>query len=331
MNLAWLRQWRSKPAPPDFNTATSTDIYYCYRLLLNREPDEAGWQYWQQMVNQYKVPLPLLVAGFANGSEFKQLQNRLNQPQLVELSKFKMMVRLNDFFIGATIARERAYEPAVTQELSRWLQPGDTFVDIGANIGYFSLLAAHLVGPSGAVYSFEPNPDNCALLRQSLAENGFEQVTLYPYAVAETAVTLFFSDGGADSNGRLLQNHEVRDPNNGRQVQCVRLDDALPPLPQLKLIKMDIEGAEPRAWQGMQQTLKQHRPILIFEFSPELIQATSQCQASDFLTQVANLYDLFVLYRDGRKSPTPQSSAQILAELSTSGLTHFDLVGYPRS
>lgn len=331
--MAFTWPWKKKTALPSLapDVATETDIYYCYRLLLNREPDEAGWRYWQQLVNQYHIPLSMLVNGFVNGSEFKALQNKLNQPQLIELPHFKMMVRLNDFFIGATIAKQKTYEPAVSDLLTQLLHPGNTFVDIGANIGYFSLLAAHLVGPSGAVYSFEPNPHNCELLRQSAAHNGFDNIHLQPYAIAETAVTLFFSEGGADSNGRLLHNHEVRDPALQWQVQAARLDELLPPLDAIHLIKMDIEGAEPRAWQGMHHTLDTYRPILVFECSPTLIQETSQCQAIDFLAEVERRYELFVLYRDGRRSPTAQSSRDILQELATSGLPHFDLLAYPRA
>src|SRR5690606_15185214 len=96
------------------------------------------------------------------------------------------------------------YEPHVTAEVRRLLQPGMTFVDVGANIGYFALLAASLVGAQGKVIAFEPNLENCELLRRSIAANGFDDfVHVHPYAVAEKA-QFFTLDVGTSSNGRII-------------------------------------------------------------------------------------------------------------------------------
>lgn len=130
------------------------------------------------LTNQYN--LEQLVDIFLKSTEFQNQQERAARPILVELEGFKLYVRRNDFFIGAVIAEERRYEPHVNDELSNLLREGDVFVDIGANIGYFTLMGASLVGPNGYVYAFEPHPDNCKSIQMSLDANLYKNVTVYP-------------------------------------------------------------------------------------------------------------------------------------------------------
>lgn len=324
--------WRRiKPNPSiDFNKATDEDVYYCYRLLLNREPDELGLAYWSDLVNHYEVPLQFVVDGFVHSHEFKALQAERNRPELIKLPDFKMYVRANDFFVGATIARERQYESYVARELRQLLSPGTTFVDIGANIGYFSLLAAVLINPQGRVIAFEPKPDNCELLRLSIAENDFDNIEVHIKAVADKAGTLSFSSGGADSNGRIMNDSEVASqPFPLPTVEAVTLDEALGDLDHIDVVKMDIEGAEPRALEGMGEIIKKHRPIIITEFSPELIKVTSCVAPESFLASLQEHYHLHILNRFTEKSREPQSIQDIMKAQAESGMTHLDLVAYP--
>jgi FkbM family methyltransferase len=85
----------------------------------------------------------------------------------------------------------RAWEPEMTEEFRRRVKPGMTLADIGANVGYYTILASRLVGPTGKVLAFEPDEDNLAYLRKNLAENGCGNVQVYPFAVGA-------KDGEAD-------------------------------------------------------------------------------------------------------------------------------------
>ena len=120
-------------------------------------------------------------------------------PVLLKLSSFKMYVRLDDWAIGARIAVNRVYEKHVTQEMLRWLKPGVVLVDIGANIGYYTLLAATHLGDTGKIIAFEPSEESCDLLKMSIEKNGFKNVAIYAKAVADiNGVVGFRMD---DSNG----------------------------------------------------------------------------------------------------------------------------------
>jgi len=315
-----------------FKKATVEDLYYCYRLILQREPDDVGWNDWHKLIINHNISIQMLVDGFLYSDEFKKLQEENFKPRLVELDDFNIYIRKNDFFIGAVIANTKNYEPYVTNEIRQLLKPDMVFIDIGANIGYFSLLAAALVGPTGKVYAFEPNPDNCRMFEMSIKANGFENIQLFPYAVAEQKQQFNLDVGGTNSNGRIIDFSPNAVPGQATPmlIEAVTLDDTLPDLDRVDVIKLDIEGAEPRAWQGMQQIVKRFRPILVFEFSPELIPITSHVTAESFLEQIISQnYDLYILERTKDKSTQPQTKQQIMEAHTNSGLTHLDLVAVP--
>jgi FkbM family methyltransferase len=209
-----------------------------------------------------------------------------------------------------------------------------TFVDVGANIGYFALMAATLVGPQGKVIAFEPNLDNCELFRRSIAASGFtEYVHLHPYAAAEKAQTFVLDVGGSDSNGRIIDYsaEAVSGINPPRTIEAVALDEVLADEARIDVVKMDIEGAEPRAIQGMQQVIGKHRPIFLLEFSPFMIQVTSHVDPADFLDEwVALDYELLILPEAGELSAEAQSPAAILEIANQPERSHVDLVVRPK-
>lgn len=166
------------------------------------------------------------------------------------------------------------YELDTARVLRKILRPGDVFVDAGANIGYFSLLAAKRVGSGGLVHAFEPQPDNRRRLAEHVASNGFSGIIeIHP-------VALFNRHGTIE-----LHTFESPEANHGQStffagggmvtrkvtVETVRLDDYLPAVVP-RLVKIDIEGAEPYAIEGMSGILRAHRPALIVELSPTTLE-----------------------------------------------------------
>jgi FkbM family methyltransferase len=319
-------------SPEQFYQATPEDIYYCYRLLLKREPTAEEYQHWLNQLNRLQLTLDMLTHEFLHGNEFLERQEQLGRPYLVDLGGFKLYVRLDDFFTGAVIARVHAYEPHVTAQVKRLLQPGDFFVDIGANVGHFSMLAAHLVGPEGTVIAFEPLPANCELIRLSMAENQFDNIRLYPYAVAEQAKMIEMLAEGTQSNARLAQADDIgRKGARKWPIEAVVLDDFLAGVPRIDLVKLDIEGAEPRAWRGMKELIQSHRPYVITEFFPDFIRRTSQIRPQSFLEMLQqDGYDLFVLASAEELPAKANSISEIMAVYQESGWSHLDLFGCPR-
>jgi FkbM family methyltransferase len=149
------------------------------------------------------------------------------------------------------------YERALQDLIAHELNPGDVFYDVGANVGFFSLLASVLVGPAGRVVAFEPLPRNIELLRANLDLNACTNVSIVAAAVAEAAGSTRFTVGGSPSMGSM-------DASQGIEVCVVGLDELLDsgdqPVPAA--IKMDIEGAESRALSGARKTLEAHHPTI---------------------------------------------------------------------
>lgn len=308
------------------------DVQACFRLLLKRSPLPDELPYWRNLVETHQIPLQALVDEFLSSAEFREKQAAASRPELVDLADFQLAVRPNDYFIGAAIARDRQYEPAVTAALRSLLKPGDLFLDVGANIGYFTMLGAILVGPAGRVLAVEPNRDNCDLMAQSIAANGFTNVTLYPYAAAEKAQRFQLDTAGAGSNGRIIDDSPQAVPGSSppNPVEAVALDELLAGLERLDVVKLDVEGAEPRALQGMQQLLERFRPEILLEFSPALIEMTSHVRPEALLHLLVTAgYELHLVGEE--KGGVALTVAEMLARQETAGGSHLDLLAVPGS
>ena len=250
----------------------------------------------------------------------------IRKPFLVKLNGFKMYVRLDDWAVGAKIAVKRQYETHVSAVVMQYLQAGSVFVDIGANIGYYSLLAATRVGKHGQVLAFEPSADNCALLKMSMLANEFDNVVVHPYAVADiNGVVGFRMD---DSNGQIAQNDTTGYP---IKVRAVTLDNFLANESRIDVIKMDIEGAEGLALHGMTQIIQRHHPIIFAEFSPNALPRISGMSGEAFLDSLIALkYNLFVLLRDKNSSSVAQDKDAIMTHFTGSNQpNHLDLLALP--
>lgn len=159
------------------------------------------------------------------------------------------------------------YEEPVQAILAERLSPGDGFVDVGANIGYFSLLAGRIVGGDGWVLAVEPVPENAAMIRANAAVNRLPRVM-----VAEAAAGAF--DGAGElvlarhNGGAALSTAPLPPDARGRiAVPVVTLDTLLAGhrLPPPTLVKIDVEGSEIEALNGMRGTIARHHPDILFE------------------------------------------------------------------
>lgn len=154
------------------------------------------------------------------------------------------------------------YEPWTTELVKTELLPGDIFVDVGANIGYFTLIASKLVGESGHVYAFEPNPSSFAILKRNVEENGLHNVTIEQKAVTNlSGREEFWSDKG---NSYAWKKERAR---TAFSADCVSLDEYFQGR-HIDLMKMDIDGGETKALEGGSKTLSTGLEKLIIEFWP---------------------------------------------------------------
>jgi FkbM family methyltransferase len=183
-----------------------------------------------------------------------------------------LRVTVGESVIRLTTRGERKIEDVVLGMLS----PGDVFYDVGANIGWYSLLAARRVGPAGRVVAFEPNIDNAYRVRRNALVNGFEQITVVPAAVTDTDGWLTFLLKGScesrlekdDTSEQAARRARREQPLEGRTtVPAVTLDTLVSQagLPPPSVVKIDVEGAEVGVLRGMRAVLRDAAPSLLIE------------------------------------------------------------------
>lgn len=160
------------------------------------------------------------------------------------------------------------HEPFITERIGRWVEPRSVALDIGAHIGYFTLILSKLVGPTGEVHAFEPFPDSFQLLKGNVELNGAKNVQVHELAITDQFAMkpLFLSENHGD--------HRLYDSKDGRDAIVVDTDSVFnfftgrysrPP----DFIKMDIQGNEGWAILGMLPFFQNGRwPVILMEFWP---------------------------------------------------------------
>ena len=186
------------------------------------------------------------------------------------LGKYIMFVEPEDCGITPHLALNGCWEPWITLALARLVRPSWRCVDIGANVGYYTLLLADAVGAEGRVLAVEPNPTVARWLALNVEVNGFSgSVDIERCVAAEDnreSIDLFVerSRPGSATTGA------IRDPLAERiSVRSSSLDEMTSNWPRVDLVKIDAEGAEPSIWKGMRHTLARNRDLIILmEFTP---------------------------------------------------------------
>ncbi|MFC1981573.1 FkbM family methyltransferase [Chloroflexota bacterium] len=209
-----------------------------------------------------------------------------NNVFLTEVYGFPMYIYPNTAETYAYLARH--YEPYTTELFESTIRPGATVLDIGAQFGYFSLIAAKHAGREGRVYAFEPVPANFELLCRNIQMNGYTNtIQSVQKAVGDkhTVVRLFVYE---HSDSHSIYRHPQARVKGTISVECVTIDEFLGGRPA-DVIKMDIEGNEPYALAGMKQTIsKSDNLILLIEFAPAYVRRAG-VEPNDYLEQLANI------------------------------------------
>ena len=165
-------------------------------------------------------------------------------------------------------------EPQVQEAMLAHLRPGMTFYDLGANIGFFSLLAARLVGEQGRVIAFEADPEIAARLREHVERNRFGCVTVVEKAVWSEASRVLFERIDPETSPDRGLGHVVGEApanSSGRtiEIEAVSLDDFTGTALAPDFIKCDVEGAEVEVFRGAQRLLAERRPRILCEIHSE--------------------------------------------------------------
>lgn len=275
---------------------TLDEIIWGYRYVLDREPlpDEVSGIA-MQAIGRSDFREFLL-----RSDEFvarEKVIGRHSKWVITEIfnGETKMWIDLADRYVSFGCLIDN-YEPLETTAFKRLIQPGFHVVDLGANVGWFSLLAARCAGADGRVWAVEPRHPTVDYLRRSVQLNGLEdRISVLPMAVGDRSGTVSLIWDPASRNPGSTH---IGDPGGGAEVQSVEMQelDRLLAGVRVDCIKMDIEGAEGLALAGAGELLREHRPFILCEINPAALRYVSAMSVADFATLVrARGYALFSL------------------------------------
>jgi FkbM family methyltransferase len=223
-------------------------------------------------------------------SGLKRFGKRLMFKVLASNEQILVKIHGIPFYIHSTPASIQEYilqpfEPYTTELFKRAVKPGAIVIDIGAQFGYYSLLAAKFAGPEGKVFAFEPVPSNFKILKKNIQMNNYAHI-IHPIQKAignkQGKVTLFLYER-SDSHG-MFPNLQAT-VKEAICVECITIDELFGEQ-SVDVIKMDIEGNEPYALQGMKKTVSRSNNLVLFtELAPTFLRKGGT-KPEDYLAQL---------------------------------------------
>jgi FkbM family methyltransferase len=224
------------------------------------------------------------------------------------------------------LSLHHTHEPFQTEVLEGLVKPGEVVVDAGAHIGYYALLFARKVGGGGRVIAFEASPHAQVLLRRNLMANGYANVDVHEAALhrARARVAFFTCEDG-------LAGGSVHHPGGGwgwqrLEVDAVPLDDVVPPGGRVDLVKMDIQGGEGHALEGMRRCLADNPGCrLMIEYWPRGLAACGT-PAMPLLDRLTELGFRFADVRETERVVVETSPAELRARYPEDGYGQTNLL-----
>ena len=311
--------------------ATEDDVRYAYRLLLGREPDAEGLANHVNETNRQKHSPDAVARTIMASDEYRLRNNKSTTLREIQIDGVKIYPWEGDRLIGDSLGSAGDYEPNVLPVFLRSLRPGDTVLDVGANIGIFTLLAAKRVGGDGHVYAFEPIAKNVKSICAGIIGNGFTNISLIPVAASDSAGAVSMHPTDISSNGIVDVRASL--PGDADMAPTNRIDALLGGITRLDVIKIDIEGYELRAWKGIRSLVERFRPLIFSEFSPVAIRNTLAVDPEDYLKALFEFLTglIHVLHRGGEEANC-STPAEVMLEwraankqMGMDGGLHLDL------
>jgi FkbM family methyltransferase len=242
-----------------------------------------------------------------------------------------LRVHAVDAFVTPYLLQDRLWEPGETANIADRIRAESTFIDVGAHVGYYTLLAARLVGSNGLVVAFEPEPKNFELLIANVGLNRLENVVCFSFAVSDlTAPAKLYLAG--DNTG----DHRLADDGNrpSIEVRTIKLDELDGLVPPVGFVKLDTQGGEEAAIRGMETLLAASPEVeLSLEFWAHAIRRNGQ-SPPDVLAYYRSLGFAVALQDAELPGARPTDDAEIIRLCERKdGLAHVNLMltrDYPR-
>jgi len=230
--------------------ASEIDALNVSKLLNLARLCKSVWQHPANRERKFKAFFDLL--------KWQANKQFLSRDMLIDYHGLKFICFNDSHSSSAVIYYNGQPDFTEMQFMKSYLKPGDAYLDIGANIGTYSLYAASLVGDKGVVDAFEAGPETSDKLKKQITLNQLSQVNLHCVAVSDKNGEINFDLTADDCTAHI--SFDDGDNDGLRKIKTVRLDDYLNPVVNYAMGKMDIEGAEILALKGAENMLSQANP-----------------------------------------------------------------------
>jgi FkbM family methyltransferase len=223
---------------------------------------------------------------------------------ITEVTRYDAVLKVNlslDEWIQQQIYFLGYFDPRGIRYLKNHLYEGEIFIDIGANVGSYSLVASSLVGRTGRVYAFEPAGNVFERLTENIAMNGLKNIIAEKKAILDKNGSVDIYLSRHDNLGMSSIFHHSSESGVSERVETISLDDyaEMKGLQRISLIKIDIEGAEMLALRGMRKVIEKFRPRILIELKEETV-AGSEYQVKDIIDFLINAaYEIFIINEQG--------------------------------
>jgi len=287
-----------------------------YLEILKREPGEKELQNQIEWMEKNNVSIKQLPHFFKNSPEYQQKKYELtlnsSENLLKHIGEFSFLLNPNDKTQVQIFSEDGKYEKGTVSVLKQLLKPGMTVLNIGANIGYFSVIISKIVGPAGRVFCFEPFPSTAELLKKNVKMNNCNNVEVFTKAIsnksgkdsmwiAPSSVNNFISKKGIPGLEKL-------------DVDVTTVDDFVNEKNlQIDFIFMDAEGSERNAIEGMRNTIIDNKKLeIITEFNPYTFELAGT-SGKEFLDVCSEFNFEFYIINENKATISPISHEKLLS------------------
>lgn len=330
--------------PEDVNYIESTDIEKIYYFLCQKNPSVGSVNTIMRLGAGMNFSRADYIDHITCLPDFKQTRSTESVfERFVDIDFMGAKMRLPEFdHITKSVRNSGSYEPYVMDYLLSELRPGSVFLDIGANMGLFSIPAALIVGSKGSVFAIEALSRNAKIILINAELNDLQNVHVIPIGASETVGANYWVKQDSSSNNSISEIPRLKNLafNDFDLIGVAPLDRLLGDTQQVDVIKIDIEGREYRAFLGTMKTIKRCRPVIFCEYNPLAQKEQSDVDGSELLLLLINEnYDVEILHRSKARNKIAGEPQEIVALINEEWRrhqedengTHLDLCFSPKT
>lgn len=280
-----------------FIMASIDEVKWAFRYCFGREPESdatiqahMGFGTWKDL----RAAL-LKTDEFQNSVEIRRILHKWVMTPVMSGQRV-MWIDLGDRYVSHACLMDD-YEPIETAFVKKHLKEGDNFLDIGANVGWFSVLASTIVGDGGSISAFEPRGETGGFLEKTiLANNLGKMMTLHKCGLSNARGIAYINSSIDTDNpgGSFVTDVQLGDDMESHRIELQMLDSFN--LGKVDFIKMDVEGSEMKAVLGGRETILRSRPIILSEINPIALENVSGVSANDYISYMIGLgYEISII------------------------------------